>query len=78
VQNRWGGRLVDRPFDNPRGIVCEYRADFLIDDKLVVEIDGATYYPSPEAVARDRQRESDMSARASASLQNICSARVLA
>jgi very-short-patch-repair endonuclease len=38
----------------------QYRADFLIDEKLVVEIDGATYHSSPEAVARDRQRDADM------------------
>ncbi|WP_443018997.1 endonuclease domain-containing protein [Sphingobium sp. MI1205] len=38
----------------------QYRADFLVDDKLVVEIDGATYHSSPEAVARDRQRDEDM------------------
>lgn len=38
----------------------QYRADFLIDEKLVVEIDGATYHSSPEAVARDRQRDADI------------------
>jgi very-short-patch-repair endonuclease len=38
----------------------QYRADFLIDEKLVVEIDGAAYHSSPEAVARDRQRDADM------------------
>lgn len=38
----------------------QYRADFLVDEKLVVEIDGATYHSSPEAVARDRQRDADM------------------
>lgn len=38
----------------------QYRADFLIDDKLVVEIDGATYHSSPEAVLRDLKRDDDM------------------
>jgi len=38
----------------------QYRADFLVDDKLVVEIDGATYHSSPEAIARDSQRDADM------------------
>jgi very-short-patch-repair endonuclease len=38
----------------------QYRADFLIDENLVVEIDGATYHSSPEAVARDRQRDADI------------------
>lgn len=39
---------------------AQYRADFLIDEKLVVEIDGAAYHSSPEAVERDRQRDDDM------------------
>lgn len=38
----------------------QYRADFLVDEKLIVEIDGATYHSSPEAIARDRQRDADM------------------
>ena len=38
----------------------QYRADFLIDEKLVVEIDGATYHSSPEAIARDNRRDADM------------------
>ncbi|MBP6363555.1 MAG: DUF559 domain-containing protein [Novosphingobium sp.] len=38
----------------------QYRADFLVDEKLVVEIDGATYHSSPEAIARDQQRDADM------------------
>lgn len=38
----------------------QYRADFLIDEQLVVEIDGATYHSSPEAVARDSKRDDDM------------------
>ena len=38
----------------------QYRADFLINGKLVVEIDGATYHSSPEAVARDKKRDTDL------------------
>lgn len=38
----------------------QYRADFLVDEKLVVEIDGATYHSSPEAIARDQQRDVDI------------------
>lgn len=38
----------------------QYRADFLVDEKLVVEIDGATYHSSPEAITRDRKRDADM------------------
>ena len=35
----------------------EFRGDFLVDDKLVVEIDGAKWHGSPEAKARDAQRD---------------------
>lgn len=45
-------------------LVCEmqfkfhhYRFDFLLNGRLVVEIDGATYHSSPEAVERDRIRD---------------------
>lgn len=38
----------------------QYRADFLIDEKLVVEVDGATYHSSAEAIARDRERDAEM------------------
>ena len=38
----------------------QYRADFLVDERLVIEIDGASYHSSPEAVARDRKRDADM------------------
>lgn len=34
-----------------------YRTDFLVKDWLVVEIDGAAYHSSPEAVARDAVRD---------------------
>lgn len=40
----------------------QYRADFVVDDNLVVEIDGATYHSSPEAVARDDVRNTAMRA----------------
>lgn len=33
------------------------RADFLINECLIVEIDGATYHTSKEAVARDTRRD---------------------
>lgn len=35
----------------------QFRGDFLIDDKLVVEIDGATWHGSPDAIARDAARD---------------------
>lgn len=35
----------------------QFRGDFLIDDKLVVEIDGATWHGSPDAKARDAARD---------------------
>jgi very-short-patch-repair endonuclease len=44
-------RLSSRNFHSP------YRADFLVDEKLVVEIDGAAFHSSPEAVVRDRIRD---------------------
>ena len=34
-----------------------YRVDFLVDKWLVVEIDGAAWHSSPEAVERDRIRD---------------------
>ncbi len=34
-----------------------YRVDFLVNTWLVVEIDGAAYHSSPEAVARDQKRD---------------------
>lgn len=34
-----------------------YRVDFLANDRLVVEIDGAAYHSSPEEVARDAERD---------------------
>lgn len=35
----------------------EFRGDFLIDEKLVVEIDGAAWHGSPDAIARDDARD---------------------
>lgn len=37
--------------------IGRYRADFVVDGWLVVEIDGAAYHSSREAVARDRERD---------------------
>ena len=37
-----------------------YRLDFLVDDALVVEIDGAEWHSSPEAMARDKKRDEDL------------------
>ncbi|WP_082482496.1 DUF559 domain-containing protein [Methylobacterium sp. Leaf123] len=34
-----------------------YRADFLANDWLVIEIDGAAYHSSPDAVSRDQERD---------------------
>lgn len=37
-----------------------YRADFLVDEKLVIEIDGAAFHSSPDAVARDKVRDENL------------------
>lgn len=37
-----------------------YRLDFLVDDALVVEIDGAEWHSSPEAIARDKKRDEEL------------------
>ncbi|PTW99538.1 hypothetical protein DDE23_00215 [Pararhodobacter aggregans] len=42
--------------------VLSYRLDFLVDDDLVVEIDGALWHSSPEAKARDAARDKALSA----------------
>ena len=47
-----GGIALDLQVKKP-----PYRLDFLVDRWLIVEIDGATYHSSPEAVERDRQRD---------------------
>jgi hypothetical protein len=56
-----GGRLV------ADGLVLEmqkpigrYRADFVANGTLVVEIDGARWHGSPQAKTRDAQRDIDM------------------
>jgi len=40
--------------------VSRYRLDFLVDEMLIVEVDGAAYHSSPEAVERDRIRDAFM------------------
>lgn len=37
--------------------VADYRLDFLIDDWLIIEIDGAAWHSSPEAIEKDRKRD---------------------
>jgi very-short-patch-repair endonuclease len=37
--------------------VNPYRLDFLADEWLAIEIDGAAYHSSPAAVAKDRERD---------------------
>lgn len=37
-----------------------YRADFVVDDRLVVEIDGARYHSSVDARLRDGRRDRDL------------------
>lgn len=37
--------------------VANYRLDFLVDKKLVVEVDGAAYHSSPDAIKRDAERD---------------------
>lgn len=41
--------------------VLRYRLDFLIDEGLIVEVDGARWHSSPEAVARDAERDAALS-----------------
>lgn len=38
----------------------QYRADFIVDENLIVEIDGASYHSSPTAQERDRRRDLDL------------------
>ncbi len=37
--------------------VAQYRLDFLVDTRLVVEVDGAAYHSSPEAIEKDQRRD---------------------
>ncbi|MGX9350169.1 endonuclease domain-containing protein [Shimia sp. W99] len=43
--------------------VMNYRLDFLIDDGLIVEVDGAQWHSSPEAVERDAERDKALAAK---------------
>lgn len=40
--------------------VLSYRLDFLVDKRLVVEIDGAAWHSSPEAIERDKNRDAEL------------------
>lgn len=40
-----------------------YRLDFQVDETLVVGIDGAAYHGTPEAAARDAQRDKRLQAK---------------
>lgn len=40
-----------------------YRLDFLIDDGLIVEVDGAQWHSSPEAIERDAERDKALAAK---------------
>jgi very-short-patch-repair endonuclease len=40
--------------------VGPYRLDFLVDKRLIVEVDGAAYHSSPEAVEKDGKRDTFM------------------
>ncbi|WP_082585397.1 DUF559 domain-containing protein [Rhodanobacter sp. Root179] len=43
--------------------LAPYRVDFLANDRLVVEVDGAAYHSSPEEVARDAERDETLRSR---------------
>ena len=43
--------------------VMNYRLDFLVDGNLIVEVDGARWHSSPEAVARDADRDEALTAK---------------
>ena len=43
--------------------VMNYRLDFLIDDGLIVEVDGAQWHSSPEAIDRDAERDKALAAK---------------
>lgn len=45
---------LQRTIDTPAG---RYRADFLLNSKLIVEVDGHEYHSSKEAHVYDRQRD---------------------
>lgn|GEM_PF-2199224 len=41
-------------------LIQPYRVDFMVNDRLIVEVDGEAYHSAPEAVARDRERDAYM------------------
>lgn len=43
--------------------VMNYRLDFLIDHGLIVEVDGAQWHSSPEAIKRDAERDKALAAK---------------
>ena len=43
--------------------VMNCRLDFLIDDGLIVEVDGAQWHSSPEAIDRDAERDKALAAK---------------
>jgi very-short-patch-repair endonuclease len=55
---RGGGLTLDLQVELP-----PYRVDFLVDRRLIVEIDGAAYHSSPEAISRDRARDQALEGR---------------
>ncbi len=38
-------------------VVSPYRADFMVNDRLIVEVDGETYHSAPEQMERDTKRD---------------------
>ena len=55
------GCLVGRGLKLRQQVVIDsYRVDFLVDERLVVEIDGAKWHSSREARERDRKRDLHM------------------
>jgi very-short-patch-repair endonuclease len=58
------GKLVGNGLSLDMQVKMEpYRVDFLANDRLVVEIDGAAYHSSPQEVARDAERDEILSSR---------------
>ncbi len=44
-------------------LIPPYRADFMVGERLIVEVDGAAYHSSPEAKAQDAERDAYMVSR---------------
>lgn len=59
VNGRLSGKGLTLELQVP---VPNYRLDFLVDGGLIVEVDGARWHSSPEAVARDAARDQTLSA----------------